>query len=156
MTVQLGPLPSSAAGELLTLQRAAYATEAQLYGDPNLPALVQSLDELRDELDVSRCTAAWDGPRLVGSVRSREVGGTLHVGRLVVAPDVQGAGIGTRLLVAAEAATRLPSATLFTGSLSAANLRLYRRQGYAESHREELRPGLQLVHLVKTLNGLHP
>ena len=58
MTVQLGPLPSSAAGELLTLQRAAYATEAQLYGDPNLPALVQSLDELRDELDVSRCTAA--------------------------------------------------------------------------------------------------
>jgi GNAT superfamily N-acetyltransferase len=93
----------------------------------------------------------WDGARLVGSVRSRERDGALSVGRLVVAPDLQGRGIGTRLLQAAEAATQLPRATLFTGHRSLANLRLYHRLGYVESVREQLRPGVELVHLDKKL-----
>jgi GNAT superfamily N-acetyltransferase len=88
---------------------------------------------------------------LVGAVRSRERDGVLHVGRLVVAPDRQGQGIGTRLLLAAEQATALPRATLFTGARSSANLRLYRRHGYVESARDQVRPGLELVHLTKEL-----
>lgn len=84
-------------------------------------------------------------------MRTRERDGVLHVGRLVVAPDLQGHGIGTRLLLAAEQATALPRATLFTGARSTANLRLYRRHGYVESHREQVHPGLKLVHLVKEL-----
>ena len=151
MPVQISHLPSAAAGELLTLQRAAYVTEAQLYDDVRLPALVQTLAELVEELAVSRCLAALDGPRLVGAVRTREADGVLHVGRVVVAPDLQGTGIGTRLLLAAEGGTFLHRATLFTGARSEANLRLYRRHGYVDSHRETLRPGLQLVHLVKEL-----
>ena len=150
-TVDLVPLPPGAAGELLTLQRAAYVTEAQLYDDIRLPALVQTLDDLVDELAVSTCAAAVAGARLVGAVRTRERDGVLHVGRLVVAPDLQGQGIGTRLLLAAEQATKLAQATLFTGARSAANLRLYRRHGYVESAREQVRPGLELVHLVKAL-----
>ena len=151
MLTQLTLLPSSAVGELLTLQRAAYVTEAQLYDDVRLPALVQTLDELVEELAVSRCLAAYVGTRLVGSVRTRERDGALHVGRLVIAPDLQGRGIGSRLLLAAEAGTSLRRAALFTGSRSAPNLRLYRRHGYAETHRETQRPGLELVHLVKDL-----
>lgn len=149
--VELRPLPPAATGELLTLQRAAYVTEARLYGDPFLPALVQTLDELAAELGGSRCTGAWTGPRLVGAVRTREAGGLLHIGRLVVAPDLQGRGIGSRLLRAAEAATTLRRATLFTGHLSEANLRLYRAVGYVETRREHVRPGLELVHLAKAL-----
>ncbi|WP_369132769.1 GNAT family N-acetyltransferase [Modestobacter sp. I12A-02662] len=152
MSVRLAPLPASAAGELLTLQRAAYVSEAQLYDDVRLPALVQTLDELVGELDGSTCAAAWEGTRLVGAVRSRERGGVLHVGRLVVAPDLQGRGIGSRLPGAAEAATALPRATLSTGARSLADLRLYRRHGYVDSHRETLRPGLELVHLVEELD----
>ena len=150
-TVDLVPLPAGAAGELLTLQRAAYVTEAQLYDDVRLPALVQTLDELVGELAVSTCLAAVAGTRLVGAVRARERDGVLHVGRLVVAPDLQGQGIGTRLLLAAEQATELPRAALFTGARSTANLRLYGRHGYVESHREQVRPGLELVHLAKEL-----
>lgn len=37
-------------GELLTLQRAAYVTEAQAHDDVNLPPLMQSLAELVSEL----------------------------------------------------------------------------------------------------------
>ena len=57
-TVDLVPLPPGAAGELLTLQRAAYVTEAQLYDDVRLPALVQTLDDLVDELAGGTCLAA--------------------------------------------------------------------------------------------------
>lgn len=85
----------AAAGELLTLQRAAYVTEAQLYDDVRLPALVQTLEDLVGELAESTCLAAVAGTRLVGAVRTRERDGVLHVGRLVVAPDLQGQGIGT-------------------------------------------------------------
>jgi ribosomal protein S18 acetylase RimI-like enzyme len=149
--IELRPLPPGAAGELLTLQRAAYVTEAQLYDDVRLPALVQTLDELADELAHSACLAALTGSRLVGAVRSHERDGVLHVGRLTVAPDLQGRGIGTRLLLAAEQSTALPRAALFTGARSDANLRLYRRHGYVETARERVRPGLELVHLVKEL-----
>ena len=41
------------AGELLTLQRAAYVTEAQLHDDVSLPALTQSLLDLLTELSNS-------------------------------------------------------------------------------------------------------
>ena len=47
--------------------------------------------------------------------------------------------------------TSLARATLFTGARSTANLRLYRRHGYVEGSRERLRPGLELVRLVKDL-----
>ncbi|RBY96818.1 GNAT family N-acetyltransferase [Blastococcus sp. TF02-8] len=153
MPLPLRPVPASVVGELLTLQRAAYATEAQLYGDPFLPALTQTLPELVAELSTGTCLGAWAGSRLVGAVRAREDGDTLHVGRLVVAPDQQGRGIGTHLLRAVEESTGLPSAALFTGALSEANLRLYRRLGYAETHDEVVRPGLRLVHLRKQLTG---
>ena len=149
--IELRALPPGAVGELLTLQRAAYVSEAQLYDDVRLPALVQTPDELADELAQSSCLAALAGSRLVGAVRTRERGGVLHVGRLVVAPDLQGRGIGTRLLLGAERSTTLPRAALFTGARSTANLRLYRRHGYVETAREPVRPGLELVHLVKEL-----
>ena len=150
--VRLGPLGAETAGELLTLQRAAYVTEAQLYDDVGLPALVQSLDDLRAELAGSRCTGAWLDGRLVGAVRTREDDDVLHVGRLVVAPDLQGRGIGGRLLRAAEDhSPAAGTAALFTGHRSAANLRLYERNGYREQRREQVHPGLALVHLTKPL-----
>ncbi len=80
-TVELGPLPAGAAGELLTLQRAAYVTEAQLYDDVRLPALVQTTAGLVDELAAGTCLAAVAGTRLVGAVRTPERDGVLHVGR---------------------------------------------------------------------------
>ena len=150
-SVTIGDLPAGSAGELLTLQRAAYVTEAQLHDELWLPALTQTLDELVEELSVSRCLGAWVGPRLVGSIRTREDGDVLRVSRLAVAPDLQGRGTGSRLLAAAEGNSSCRSAALFTGSLSEPNLRLYRRCGYVEQRREEIRPDLEVVHLAKAL-----
>lgn len=146
------------AGEVLTVQRAAYVSEAQVYQDAFLPALTQTLDELIAEIESGGGFVLRKNGRMVGAVRTRVVGGLLHIGRLTVAPDVQGHGFGSILMNAAEgeaAATDEESplaadaAVLFTGKLSEANLRLYARRGYVETHREELGTGVELVHLRK-------
>jgi len=148
------PLSVADAGEVLTLQRAACATEALIYADPSLPPLTQTLSELVAELSEGLGHKAIRGSRLVGAVRATTKGDTLHIDRLVVAPDLQGNGLGSALLAAAEAAgagTGVTSAALFTGHLSVGNLRLYERNGYVEERREEVKPGVTLVHLRKPL-----
>jgi GNAT superfamily N-acetyltransferase len=146
------------AGEILTLQRAAYVSEAQLYGDVRLPALTQTLDDLRTEIGRSLCLKATIDGRLVGAVRARVDGEVMHIGRLIVAPDLQGRGIGTLLLrtVEGRAPDGVRRLALFTGHLSAANLRLYEHHGYVETRRESLGPDVVLVHLEKSIASARP
>ncbi|GLZ10692.1 GCN5 family acetyltransferase [Actinomadura sp. NBRC 104425] len=142
------------AGEIFTVQRAAYLAEAQLYGDPFLPPLVESLEQLRAALDGDAVVLkAVAGHRLVGAVRAQFSEHTCLIGRLVVAPDAQGRGIGGRLVAALEqqVAGRVDACVLFTGHLSEAGLRLARRLGYRETHRERVAAHLTLVHMRKDL-----
>lgn len=146
-------LTEADAGEILTLQRAAYVTEARAHQDFALPPLLQSIDELRAELADPDVLALGvrDQNRLVGAVRLRRVGRTVEFGRLTVVPDRQGQGIGSFLLRHAE--TVFPDTTeirLFTGEHSSANLRLYQRLGYLETGRTSV-GAYSLVHLAKTL-----
>ncbi|PTT20583.1 GNAT family N-acetyltransferase [Microbacterium sp. HMWF026] len=132
------PITPDDAGEVLTIQRAAFASEALIYGDPDMPPLTQTLEELHAELvDNLGCVALADG-RIVGAVRARLDGDLLLIGRLAIAPDQQGEGWGTHLLAAVEQRGRdagAAQAELFTGALSEANQRLYEREGY---HRSEI------------------
>lgn len=144
--VDLGP---DDAGEVMTLQRAAYASEAQIYGDPFLPALTQPLIDLEAEL-VGPSLGVRLGTRLVGAVRWTVDGDIAHIGRLTIAPDMQGRGLGTRLLRAAEESSGVDAFELFTGHLSEANIRLYEREGYVQTRREPLHDGVDLVFLSKT------
>jgi GNAT superfamily N-acetyltransferase len=140
------------AGEILTVQRAAYVSEAQLYGDPFLPPLVESVDQIRRAVETATVLVARDGGRIVGAVRGRLSGTTCMVGRLVVAPDAQGRGVGGTLLEALH--DEMVSALafdLFTGHLSEGNLRLYRRHGYRETRRERMSDHVTLVHLRRQL-----
>ncbi|MFI6388426.1 GNAT family N-acetyltransferase [Nonomuraea sp. NPDC050540] len=140
------------AGEILTLQRAAYVTEAQLYGDPFIAPLVESAEQVRKAVESATVLKAVDGGRIVGAVRGQLSGTTCLVGRLVIAPDRQGQGIGTALLAALHA--RVPQATafdLFTGHLSM-SLRLYHKLGYRETHRERMDDHLTLVHLRRPVS----
>jgi hypothetical protein len=73
---------------------------------------VQTLAELRAELVTGRALGLRIDGRLVGAVRTREEAGVLHVNRLTVAPDLQGAEIGSRLLHAAEDGASAPVAEL--------------------------------------------
>ncbi|MDQ1084845.1 MULTISPECIES: GNAT family N-acetyltransferase [Microbacterium] len=131
------PITPDDAGEVLTIQRAAFASEALIYGDPDMPPLTQTLEELRAELVENLGCVAVSGHRIVGAVRARVADDLLLIGRLAIAPDQQGEGLGTLLLGAVEQRGREAGATeaeLFTGGLSEANQRLYEREGY---HRTE-------------------
>ncbi|REC98561.1 putative N-acetyltransferase YhbS [Microbacterium sp. AG157] len=134
------PIDTDDAGEVLTIQRAAFASEALIYGDPDMPPLTQTLEELRAELVENLGCVAVAGHRLVGAVRARLDGELLLIGRLAIAPDQQGEGLGTLLLAAVEERGREAGATeaeLFTGALSVANQRLYEREGYHRSEETE-------------------
>lgn len=151
--VRIGRADVADAGEILTLQRAAYVTEAQLHGDPFLPPLVESLEQVSRTITESIMVKATLGTRLAGCVRGRINDRTCLVGRLAVAPDLQGRGIGRALMDALEqeAVGLADACVLFTGHLSEANLRLYRRLGYGETHRERVADHLTLVHMRKPL-----
>lgn len=159
LSVRIGRASRAEAGEILTLQRAAYVSEALLYGDARIPPLLQTRDELESELATPSAVTltALLGPRMVGAVRGARASDDPTVwviARLIVAPDVQQRGIGNRLLSAIEAAA--PSGTtrytLFTGHLSQTNLNLYTRNGYVETRRETQHDGLILIHLEKPRN----
>lgn len=134
------------------LQRAAYQTEAALYGDPAIPPLTQTLDNLTAEFADKVFLKAQLAGRLVGSVRVQLRGTTVLLGRLIVAPECQRQGIGSALLRQAE--TVWPEAVrveLFTGVRSAGNLRLYERHGYTRYREEWLSEAVTLVYLEKAL-----
>lgn len=141
------------AGEVLTVQRAAYVTEAQRYAAPGIPPLVETLDELRADLAAPGVVAraAWVGPRLVGSVRGRVDGAAMEVARLTVAPDLQGRGVGRALLEAVHAAAppAVRTTWLITGARSDDNLRLYAAAGYHPAGRTVDPAGVELVRLER-------
>ncbi|HIZ37591.1 MAG TPA: GNAT family N-acetyltransferase [Candidatus Ruania gallistercoris] len=145
------------AGELLTVRRAAFVTEAQLYGDPNIPALTQTLPELVEDLarpDVVTI-GGWLGGRLAGSIRVGLEENRALLGRLAVVPDLQGQGIGTKLIMAVL--QYLPEQTeevwVFTGQDSKQNLSLYAKTGF--EHQYDQNAGdLTYAYLRKILGGM--
>lgn len=90
------------AGELLTVRRAAFVTEAQLHDNPHLPALTETLEELIEDMQRPDVVTigAWIGHRLIGSIRVELADTRATLGRFAVAPDMQGKGIGGELVMA--------------------------------------------------------
>ncbi|MGR6998281.1 GNAT family N-acetyltransferase [Yinghuangia aomiensis] len=83
---------------------------------------------------LSECTAAglWRDGRLIGMVRVRRDEDTGHIGRLAVAPDMRGTGIGRWLLRHAEQALEpaYSRIALSTGARSVHNIALYQSEGF--------------------------
>ncbi len=136
---RIEPAVPADAGELLTLQRACWVQEA-IANDSvtGIPALAESLDDVRRWLgEWSTWVVRVEG-RLVGAVRGRMEGEAWDIGRIMVVPDLQGRGLGRLLLehVQDAAPPEATSYVLFTGHRSVDNIRMYRRAGF------RLRPDL--------------
>ena len=134
---------------ILQLQLLAYQSEARLLGNPDIPPLKQTLDDLRAEHGKGVVLKAVDGDVIVGSVRGRREGGTTYVSKLMVHLDSQGHGIGSRLLEAIESALPAERFELFTSDQSLRNLELYERVGYRPVRTAEAAPGLRLVYMQR-------
>jgi len=148
--IQIEPATDGDAVAVLDLQRRAYRSEAVLYDDWTIPPLTQTLDDLRLRFTDMTILKATEGGTIVGSVRAAEKDGVCAIGRLIVDPDHQRRGIGSRLMEAIEG--RFPDALrfeLFTGGKSEGNIRLYTRLGYRVSRTEVVSPKLSLVFFTK-------
>ncbi|WP_062317556.1 GNAT family N-acetyltransferase [Demequina maris] len=154
--IRIDEVSTADAGELLTVRRAAFVSEAQVFNDPNIPALTQTLEELVVDLqdDDVITLGAWMGHRLIGSIRVGLENGKATIGRLAVAPDQQGHGIGTQLLFAVLA--YLPEDTkevwVFTGQNSKHNIAMYNKAGY-EHQFDQVAGDLTYAYLRKVLEA---
>lgn len=138
------------AEEILTLQKLAYVSEAELIDDFTIPPLHQTREEVEAEFQYQVFLKVELDGRIMGSVRSYLERGTCYVGKLIVHPEVQNRGIGTMLLHAAEG--QFPGAEryeLFTGEKSERNLHIYRKHGYRAFKRQVVSKKLTLVYMEK-------
>ena len=157
--LDIRPVTVDDAGELLTLRRAAFVTEAQQYGDPNIPPLTQTLTELEEDLRAEHVITlgGWLGHRLVGSIRVLVEGSKATLGRFAVAPDLQGKGIGTELLTAILPILPdgIEEVWVFTGRDSLQNIALYNKAGYEHQH-DQTAGDLTYAYLRKLLGDGEP
>jgi ribosomal protein S18 acetylase RimI-like enzyme len=138
------------ADDILALQKLAYQGEAELYQDWSIPPLTQSSEEINAEFSTKTFLKACLNGKLIGSVRVSFNHGTGFVGRLIVHPEHQKKGIGTKLMQTIE--KRFSSTErfeLFTGSRSEGNIRLYEKLGYRIFRKERLSPQVELVFMEK-------
>ena len=142
------PATRGDAGELLTLQRACWLQEAIANDSVSgIPALYESLEDVVAGLGKWTTVVVRSHGRLVGAARGRLDGEVWDIGRIMVAPDLQGRGLGRLLLehVQALAPAAATSYALFTGQHSTDNLRMYKKAGF------RLRPDLPAPPLAVVL-----
>lgn len=137
---------------ILDLQYLAYQSEAKLLNNPNIPPLQQSLADIEKEYENGFVlkAVAEDG-NIIGSVRAYSKNGSLYIGKLIVHPDFQGQGIGTRLLCEIEKIYPHKRYELFTSSKSVRNIRLYERLGYRIFSERMVSDDLKFIYLEKTM-----
>ena len=142
------------APEILVLQRLAYQSEAEIYNDYSIAPLTQALEELERDFEEYLYLKAVVHDRMIGAVRGRMRGDACEVGRLIVDPEYQSQGIGSKLMKEIEGS--FPDAhqfQVFTGHKSKRNIILYQKLGYKISEIEPFKGELRLMHLTKQIQA---
>ena len=135
---------------ILDLQYTAYQSEAALLNNFDIPPLKQMLAEVELEFENGVFLKAADASgMLIGSVRAHNELGTTYVSKLIVHPDRQGKGVGTKLLAAIEQACPARRYELYTSKKSIKNILLYEYLGYERFKEEEVAEGLTFVFMEK-------
>ena len=149
----LAPVTERDLAELVVLQRACWVQEALANDTLDLAPLRETLADVRAWSETWQVWVVRQHGRLIAAVRARAEGSTWHVGRLMVAPDQAGQGIGSWLLAYAE--EQAPAVTtqvaLFTGRHSLRNIALYERAGFTLTPAPDGEGAPDSVRLIKPL-----
>jgi phosphoribosylanthranilate isomerase len=149
-TIQIERASRKDLPEILVLQKLAYRSEAELNGDFSIPPLTQTLEGMEEDYASQTFLKAVVDGQIIGSVRAYLQYGTCHIGRLIVHPDWQNRGLGSRLMKEIEGCfADVERFELFTSERSSRNLYLYQKLGYCILRRERLNEYINLVYLEK-------
>jgi len=137
--------------DILELQKLAYKSEAEIYGDFSIAPLKQTMEEITEEFkNYVFIKMINDEEKIIGSVRAKCVGKTCLIGKLIVNPDFQNQGIGKSLISEIERQfINADNFELFTGSKSIKNISLYQKTGFKIFKKEQINQKLELVYLRK-------
>ena len=139
---------------ILHLQKLAYLSEAKLLNNYSIQPLTQTLEELEKEFSKGIILKIEDGMtnEIIGSIRSYEENDRVYIGKLMVHPDYQNRGIGTKLLKIIETYYKNKTFELFTSNKSEKNILLYKKNGYNEYKRKTVSENLELIFMEKINN----
>ena len=138
--------------EILELQYLAYQSEAALFGGKIIPPLTETIDEIEAEYEQGIILKMEDSDgRIIGSVRAKGEEGSVYVGKLMVHPDYQKRGYGTRLLLSIEKYFSENRFELFTSTKSISNIKMYERMGYNSFDTKDVDDELSFVYMEKAL-----
>jgi ribosomal protein S18 acetylase RimI-like enzyme len=138
------------AEEILSLQKLAFRSEAEIYGSFDIPPLTQTLQEMKEEFISKIVLKVIFNEKIIGSARAFLKEETCYIGSLIVHPDFQNRGIGTKLMGEIERVfSSAKRFEVFTGCKSVRNIHLYQKLGYKTFKIEKIYDNLKLVYLEK-------
>ena len=134
------------------VQVAAYRVEANLLGDDRIPALHESLDQLR-EVQLCWLGAFEEDDNLTGALAWTETAIEVDIERLVVSPDRHRRGIGKCLVRAALVHAGPRPTVVSTGRANIPARHLYQQAGFRSLGDAEEIPALWITHLEHVSEG---
>ena len=138
MMAELDPTVAAIAERIVEIQQAAYAVEAELIGFDDIPQLRETAADVQARTDL-HWLGSFVGERLVALIAWEIDGGLLDIDRLAVDSQFARQGHGRRLVraVPSDLAT-----IVSTGTQNAPAVALYLSEGFAETGRTEIAPGI--------------
>ena len=137
--------------EILDLQYIAYQSEARLLDNWDIPPLKQTLSQVQEEYRKGIILKMVDEKNTIaGSVRGYLEDHTVYIGKLMVHPEKQGQGLGTKLLFAIEKEYPNERYELFTSTMSKRNIEFYEKLGYKIFGEKKITEQLSFVYLEKS------
>lgn len=152
MTIrQLDLANTDLAQELLAVQLASYAIEAELIGFPDLPPLRETLANLQ------ACDETFYGyfvaEKLAGAISYKIEDEVLDIHRMIVHPDHFRRGIARQLLERILAIPDIQQVVVMTGAANHPAKQLYFSFGFIEIAQEEVVEGLMISRFAKHMVG---
>lgn len=138
--------------EILDLQYLAFLSEVEIVGTTDISPLKQTLAELCDEYERSTVIKMLLDGRIIGSVRFRNEGDTVYVGKLMVHPDYRRHGLGARLLNEADRLFPGKRYELFTCDKCVNTIRLYEKNGYVKTGKSMACGSLNFIYMERNAN----
>jgi ribosomal protein S18 acetylase RimI-like enzyme len=152
MPITLSKALKTNAAEIYALQKKAFYQQAMFYNNFALQPLVETFKDYTREFSLFYTVKAVYKSVIVGAVRGRKTNDTCHISRLIVHPDFQNNGIGTRLMFEIEKYHKgqVKRFELFTGFKSDKSIYLYTKFGYRKI-RTDNNHAVPIVYMEKTI-----